>query len=318
MHYTKRRIVCLLAISLATLVRAAPREGPEPMERIRALGLASIPGAMLTFYSPHAKRRARHLQSVLSGEIVFYSELFHTAPSPIALGVLNADQWSKVVEGTPFGMPSLVGNREAVFVMPASWSDVAWISFANREIVPPQVLKKALANGKSWEQIIFEGADGIGAHEIGHSVIIQIDVDPQTHWLDEYLASYAGYAYLKAKHPSEALALEIFWSQGLDSPHPMTKLHDFDSQYEEIIQTAPANYGWYQTVFAQRVMEVYRTEGVQFLRTIRSAFPKNGAHLNTSQVLEQLEALSPGWKDRAAQLEAGNVKAVDLMTIVKL
>ncbi len=98
----------------------------------------------------------------------------------------------------------------------------------------------------------------------------------------------------------------------------MTKLKDFDAKYEEIAQTAPANYGWYQTVFAQRVMNLYRTDGVEFIRKIQSAFPKNGPNLDTAQVLERLETLRPGWKEWAAQLEADKVQPVDLSTIVEL
>jgi hypothetical protein len=313
----------VLFVLAVMLVRAAPDEvsnpgNQEPMDRIHALGLASLPGPMPAFYSPHAKQRAHHLQDILGGQMAYYSDLFHTKFSSVALGVLNAGQWPRVAGELPYGMPALIGSRDAVFVMPAGWRDVSWMSLANRESVPPEVLKKALSSGKTWEQIKFEGADGIGSHEISHSVIAQIGIDPQTHWLDEFLASYAGYAYLKASHPAQALALEIFWSQGLDAPHPMTKLKDFDAKYEEIAQTAPANYGWYQTVFAQRVMNLYRTDGVEFIRKIQSAFPKNGPNLDTAQVLERLETLRPGWKEWAAQLEADKVQPVDLSTIVEL
>ncbi len=137
-------------------------------------------------------------------------------------------------------------------------------------------------------------------------------IDTQTHWFNEFLASYVGYAYLKAKHPAEALASEIFWTQGLDAPHPFTKLSDFENRYDELEQKYPANYGWYQLALDQRVIEIYRSSGVQFLRSVRSAFPKHGPKLESNEVLEKLDALVPGWKSWSTRVEAGDIEAVKL------
>lgn len=39
------------------------------MGGIKSLGLESIPGSIPTFYSPHARARAKYLQGLLGGEI---------------------------------------------------------------------------------------------------------------------------------------------------------------------------------------------------------------------------------------------------------
>jgi hypothetical protein len=230
----------------------------------------------------------------------------------VTMAVLNTEQWSKVAGEDPYGMPSVGESNPYVFVMPASWAQVTWMPFPKRAAVPPAILRQALANGRTWNEVKFEGCDGIGTHEIGHAIVDQLGIDSQTHWFNEFLASYVGYAYLKAKHPREALSSEIFWTQGLDAPHPFTKLDDFESRYDEIEQKYPANYGWYQLALDQRVIEIYRRGGVQFLHSVRSAFPKHGPKLNTTQVLDKLEALSPGWKSWSMRVEAGDVEAVKL------
>jgi hypothetical protein len=280
------------------------------MDGIESLDLESIPGSMPTFYSPHARQRAKYLQDLLGGEIAYYAQVFQVPLTPITLAVLNPQQWPTVAGREPYGMPSVDGTRPAVFVMPVSWDPVTWMVVPKREEVPPTMLRKALANGKKWGQVKFEGCDGIGAHEIGHSIVRQLGIEPQTKWFNEFLASYVGYAYLKAKAPAQALSNEIFWTAGLaESPHPFTKLDDFESKYDQLQQEYPGNYGWYQLALDQRVIEIYAQNGVEYLREVRKAFPAGAAKLDTAQLISKLESISPGWTAWAAHLEAGNVKA---------
>jgi hypothetical protein len=294
---------------------APPPSAPDPEESkridaIQSLGLKSIPGSMPTFYSPHTQLRAKYLQRLLGGEIQYYAHQFDVPFGPVTMAVLNAEQWPEVAGDEPYGMPSIDGTKPPVFIMPASWNEVTWMVVPKREQVPPAILRKALANGKHWNQVKFEGCDGIGTHEIGHSVIRQLGIDPQTKWFNEFLASYAGYAYLKARDPGQALSNEIFWTFGLkNSPHPFTKLDDFESKYDELQEKYPGNYGWYQLALDQRVIEIYRQSGVDYLREIRQQFPLGGAKLDSAQVLNKLETISRGWKSWAARLEAGHANA---------
>ena len=288
------------------------------MDAIQSLGLKSIPGSMPTFYSPHTLVRAKYLQGLLGGEIQYYAQHFDVAFRPVTMAVLSAEQWPNVAGDEPYGMPSMDGTRPPVFVMPASWNEVTWMVVPKREQVPPAILRRALANGKQWNQVKFEGCDGIGTHEIGHSVIDQLGIDPQTKWFNEFLASYAGYAYLKARDPGQALSNEIFWTIGLkNSPHPFTQLADFESKYDELQQRYPGNYGWYQLALDQRVIEIYRQSGVDYLQQIRKQFPTGGPKLDSVQMLNELEVISPGWKAWAARLEAGHVNAINLQPVVQ-
>lgn len=309
--------VPLLTAMLPSCLHAAPSENSgaagdsKRMVSIRTLRLASIPGAMTTYYSPHSETRAKYLQDLLGGEIAYYSKQFHVDLTPVTMAVLDAKQWPKVAGDDPYGMPSVDGTSPAVFVMPASWKGVTWMVIPSREEVSPGMLRKALANGKKWNQVKFEGCDGIGTHEIGHSIIRQLGIDPQTRWFNEFLASYAGYAYLKATDPEQALSNEIFWTVGLNkSPHPFTKLDDFESKYDELQQTYPGNYGWYQLALDQQVIEIYRQRGLEFLREVQERFPRGGATMNSAQVLDKLEGIGPGWRAWSTLVESGTITAI--------
>ncbi len=309
--------ITLLTAMLPSCLHAAPSENSgaaddsKRMDSIRALRLESIPGTMPTYYSPHSETRAKYLQDLLSGEIAYYSKQFHVDLAPVTMAVLDAQQWPKVAGDEPYGMPSVEGTSPAVFVMPASWKGVTWMVIPSREEVPPGMLRKALANGKKWNQVKFEGCDGIGTHEVGHSIIRQLGIDPQTRWFNEFLASYAGYAYLKATDPEQALSNEIFWTVGLNkSPHPFTKLDDFESKYDELQQTYPGNYGWYQLALDQQVIEIYRQRGLEFLRQVQARFPRGGPTMNSAQVLDKLEGISPGWRAWWTLVESGTITAI--------
>ena len=307
-------VLAVLAVLTPLCLHAAPPLSPavanesKRMDALRSLRLDSIPGAMPTFYSPRAEARAKYLQALLGGEIQFFADEFHVALRPVTMAVLNVKQWPYVAGDEPYGMPSIDGTEPPVFVMPASWDGVKWMAVPRRKQVPPAMLRAALANGRKWEQVKYEGCDGIGTHEIGHSIIRQLGIDPQTHWFSEFLASYVGYAYLKATDPGQALSNEIFWITGISTaPHRFTKLDEFESKYDELQERYPGNYAWYQLALDQRVIETHQKQGLDFLRQVRAQFPRGGPTLDSAQVLDRLESMSPGWRAWSARVEAGDI-----------
>ncbi len=120
-----------------------------------------------------------------------------------------------------------------------------------------------------------------------------------------------GYAYLKATDPRQALSSEIFWTVGLsNAPHRFTKLDDFDNKYDELQERYPGSYGSYQLALDQRVIEIYQQRGLRFLRQVQARFPISGPALNSAQVLDKLEAISPGWKAWSERLGVGDITPV--------
>ncbi len=287
------------------------RVPPDRLTQLTALNDPTLPGSMVTHYTPGHIERARRLQSLLDGELNFYETQFNTRLEPVTLAVLDAGQWPKVAGSLPYGMPSMSYGKHGVFVMPARWEEVTWMPFPRQGDTDPTLLKKALGTGKSWRTLLNEGADGIGTHEIGHQIVFGLKITPMTHWQNELLASYIGYAYLQAKHPDEVQANELFWRAGLTGSHPYTSLADFEGKYQELSEKYPANYGWYQCALDQRVIEVYRQSGLDFVKQMQQAFPPNGPELDTNSVLDKLENLNPGWKAWAQQVGSGKIKVAE-------
>ncbi|WP_158944871.1 hypothetical protein [Granulicella sp. S190] len=268
-----------------------------------------LSGSLPTFYTPGNKARAKSLQKLIGGETEFYHQQFQIDFPPITLAVIDEKQWPQVSGKLPYGVPSMY---RGVFIMPAEWQTVTTVPFPHKSDLDPATLKQALAHGRKWKDLEFRGGDGIGTHEIGHVVFRLLEIDPQVKWFREFLASYIGYSYLKAKRPKEVIANEIFWRAGLKTPHPHTSLDYFESQYSELTSKEPNNYAWYQFALDQRLLEIYQQQGIDFLRKVRTAFPKGGPKLDTDQVIDTLETISPGWKRWKEQIDTGNVHPAPL------
>jgi hypothetical protein len=272
------------------------------MESIHALGLPKLSGGSLPVYFSAGKEvRARKLQAFVEGERNFYRAKLGVSLDDLVLAVLNPRQWESVSAPLPYGMPSVEGHPR-VIVMPADWDQVTAMPLPRDWEASPSLRKRAKATGMTWKALIHLGADGIGAHELGHVIIEDYGIDAQTHWFNEFLASYIGDVYVVEEQPQDVEANRIFWRASLEWPHAHTTLADFDAQYDEIMQNDPRNYGWYQCAFDQRVIAVHKREGLEFLTKIKAAFPLGGPRLTEAQVLEKLEAIDPGWKAWAAEL----------------
>jgi len=263
-----------------------------------------IPGAMKTFYSPGYRVRAEFLQKLLTGEFGYYTKKFGVEFAPVTLAVLSRDQWTKVVP-FPYALPSITMTRPYIFTMPSDWSTSTTFPFPQKEDVDLATLNRARSEGHTWETLRWEGGDGIGTHEIGHSISSQLGIDPHANWFAEFLASYIGYAYLKAEHPEEVLGNEIFWKAGfLKTHHPHTSIEYLETHYEEIPIQDPANYAWYEFALDQRLLEVYEQQGFDFLVKVRNRFPVDGSKLSTAQILDILETIQPGWKAWAQRMDS--------------
>jgi hypothetical protein len=276
---------------------------PQPrMESIQALHLTRLSGGDLpTYFSAGVEARARKLQAFVEGERSFYRIKLGVPLDDLVLAVLNPQQWDPVSAPIPYGMPSVEGHPR-VIVLPADWDLVTAMPFPRESEVSLPLRKRAKATGMPWKELMHRGGDGIGAHELGHVILEDYGIEAQTHWLNEFLASYIGDVYVVERQPQDVEANRILWRASLEWPHPHTTLADFDAHYDEIMQNDPRNYGWYQCALDQRVIAVHTREGLGFIAKIKAAFPAGGPKLTEEQVLDKLEAIDPGWKAWAADL----------------
>ncbi len=277
---------------------------PSRLDLVKTLDNPILQGSLPTSYSPGSEQRAKALQKFLEGERSFYQEKLGIKLADLSLAVLSPDQWPKAVPDLPYGMPS-VSRNPSVIAMPTRWEGADWGAFPKETDVDPSLVKEVTSSGGNWNQILYRGADGIATHELGHVIIARYGIDPQVHWFNEFLASYAGYAYLKEKVPEDLMANEIFWVFGLRQPHPHTSLADFESMYNRLARELPGNYGWYQSAISQRVIEVYKQRGLDFLKSVQKQFPVGASGATNDVVLDRLEQINTGWKVWAKLLEAG-------------
>jgi hypothetical protein len=308
----------LMASSLAAQAQrsepaADPSEdGQQRLQALLALHDLKLPGAIPTYYTAGYAGNARYTQNLVADEFLFYAASMQLRSPSTVLAVLDAKQWPLVAQGLPYGMPSVSDHEPFVIAMPAEWKSVTALPFPRKEDVSVDDLKILLAHGAPWDEVRYQGGYGVATHEIGHAIIRQLKIDPQVSWFNELLASYIGFAYLYAKHPETIAGNEIFWKQGLSSPHPFTSLAYFEKNYGDLASNHPVNYAWYQFAFDARGLEVYRRRGLEFVRAVAKQFPAGGPRLNSDQVLEKLEAIDPGWKDWAARLEANKISPRDI------
>ena len=92
----------------------------------------------------------------------------------------------------------------------------------------------------------------------------------------------------------------------VDRPQLHVSLEDFESQYMQILTTAPANYSWYQGQFMEQVQRVYVRRGIRFLTKVRAAFPAGARRfaLGNAETLRRLEAIDPSFSAWAQSLAA--------------
>jgi hypothetical protein len=129
--------------------------------------------------------------------------------------------------------------------------------------------------------------------------------------LNEWLASFVGYAFLHERRPAQARLWDAVLQGYVDAvPAPAHRsLADFDRLYFGV---GARNYVWYQAQFQQRVREVHARQGIGFVDALRRAglaLGPDGADRDSAALLGALETIVPGWRSWAARVERGPTAA---------
>ena len=121
-------------------------------------------------------------------------------------------------------------------------------------------------------------------------------------WFNEFLANYLMEAYLAEAAPRSRVfgVARRDWFITLKPRY--TSLDDLERLY---IGVGAENYGWYQSHFERRVVSVYRAQGFDFLRRVKTTFPAGSAPAPVPDVLDRLESISPGFMEWAKDLTNG-------------
>jgi hypothetical protein len=274
----------------------------EFLPRVVKLDLPSLPGPVPTYYDHGAKTRAERLQADIRGMNGFYQEQLGVQVA-VNLAVLNSNQWTRV-NPIPFGLPGVHGDPPVVFIPAYSGGYASRKLLDRKEAIPAEVLQDYLRTSqRSFEAASDDFVDFIALHELGHALLVHYGIDPSCNWLNEFLASYFGYAFLAERRPERKPVIALFGRP--PQTHPKhTTLADFERLYFLV-----DDYAWYQGRFERRIQEMYPQAGLQFIKDLKRVLPRTVPipegvaipdpvvnRLPPEVVIERLETIAPGFQ----------------------
>jgi hypothetical protein len=208
------------------------------------------------------------------------------------------------VNPIPFGLPGVHGEPPVVFIPAHSGGWAFRKMLARKEAIPADVWQDYLRTSqKSFEAASDDFVDFIALHELGHALLVRYGIDPSCNWLNEFLASYFGYAFLAERRPERKPVIALFGRPSQARPKHTT-LADFERLYFLV-----DDYAWYQGMFERRIQEMYPQAGLQFIKDLKRALPRTASipdgvsipdpvvnRLAPEVVVEKLDAIAPGFQ----------------------
>jgi hypothetical protein len=278
---------------------AADPSGGLTLSRIREVAGESRPGSVQLFFTPGHSARAEMLQRMVEEGVRFFADSLQLR-AEVNLAVLDAPAWAELSD-VPYGIPFFSPIASVIFLPATLDGPIPADYLSHRAHYSSESMEKIRASGLTFEEGAHTMVDLIGYHELGHLLTHAFGIRPPSAWMSEFLATYFAYAFLRREHPK----LASLWDGIVPIPasyQPQhTSLQDFDRLYFGV---GPQNYFWYQGAFAARVTEVFSGRGLDFLRSVRQAFPAGVEEQPSShQVLERLDGIHPGFIAWADSLE---------------
>jgi len=304
-------ITPLLAQAQAQLPAAVPASAAAPrpaplLEGVRALGLPTSSGRITAHHAVGADEKALRLRQTVEAAMDFYRERLGVE-LPLHMAVLNRAQWGVLVPWQPYGIPGVAGQPPVIFMPAGDDGLAAEDALALKGRAKPDTQALLARSGLSFDEAARRYVDLVGLHELGHAMTRALGIRVPSRWLDEWLATYFAYAFLRERQPLQAHVWDGILQTYLDAVQPAhTTLADFDRLYFGV---GANNYVWYQAQFQRRVAQAYEAHGlalVAVLREVLSAPTAEGAPalLSPATLIERLEPRLPGFRAWAAGFEA--------------
>lgn len=301
----RRRFGCLVAIAFVLLGPGfvfCRAEEANYLKRLQGLGLAHLEGQIEAYYSHGAQSRAKKLQAMIEDMNTFFQKRMGIK-AEVTLAVLDSADWTKVSQW-PYGLANIEGKPPVIFMPATSGGMAHQLMMARRQAIPSDVLQAFMeSNHTTFEAAVDQFVELMGFHELGHQLCEVYAIDPQVHWLSEFIATYFLYAYVSERKAEMKPVFDLFGRPSKTRPKN-TSLEDFERLYDKV-----DDYGWYQGMFEVRVRQLYPKMGLKFLEELRRRFPAstdaskeqraNGeaaSSVSPTRVLEQVEQIAPGFQ----------------------
>jgi hypothetical protein len=268
-------------------------ESRDLLLRIRALHLPSSRNRITVHHAEGHWEKALGLRALIEDAMRFYEDSLNVREE-LHLAVLTPEQWAAVITWQPYGIPGVAGTPPVAFLPATDDNLAANDARAIRDAVSPATIRLIEASGHSYEEGAARYVDLVGLHELGHTYTTGMGIRPSQLWLGELLATYFAYAYLRQHQPRQAQLWDGILQAYRDAVRPdHTSLADFERLYFGV---GARNYVWYQARFQEMVREAYDAMGLDFLREVRAAFPRDEVERpNLEETLRRLERMHPGF-----------------------
>ncbi len=274
-----------------------------PLQDLQDLKLPISKNKITVHYSAGYEKKVLEIRPLLEGMMKFYEDKL-TIKQEFSGVIVTREDWEKlsVAANYPYGIPCFT-REPALIILPATGDNAATsLTLPLKDKISPSQLSEIQRSGYDFESAAVKFVDLIGLHEIGHLYSVTYGINPQNHWLDEFLATYFAYAFLKQEHPNLATVYRVMSS--IDDPTykpKYTSLDDFDRLYFGV---GLENVGWYHHKLTQKVVQVCERKSLSFLADARKAFPLSEKQGIASRVaLERLEKIDPGFVEWAKNLK---------------
>lgn len=286
----------------ATRPAAAARQPAPLLDRLRALGLPQSTGRITAHHAAGHEATARRLRELVEAAMAFYRDRLGIE-APLHMAVLTREQWEGLIVWQPYGIPGVAGNPPVIFLPATDDGLAAQDALSLRERASPAALALLASSGLSFDEAARRHVDLVGLHELGHAYVRAFGIQPPSRWLDEWLATYLAYAFMRERSPASARLWEAVLQVYVDAVQPAhTSLADFDRLYFGV---GAQNYVWYQAQFQRRVASAYEAHGVGLIPIVRDALAVSAAEpLTPAAMLDRLERRLPGFRAWAAELDA--------------
>lgn len=282
-----------------TSARAAtetPPDLPQAVElsqRLDSLHLPAVSRRYRIHFSPGYRSLAEDVARLTSGAAQFFQDSLQVTLK-MRIAVVGEGDWERLQLGLPYGLPNVIGPPHTAFI-PATAKGAVASDYLALEKDLSAAAKQRLADlGLTWSQAVDQMILLIAFHELGHTFAYEAGIEPHSHWVDEFLASFLAYAYMRYERPELARVWDLMSEVKLAHYIPT---HRTLSELEQLyLDVGVPDYVWYQSAFQPRIREVFEARGLSFARSLRTAFPTGGPKLPANQVLERLESIAPRFR----------------------
>lgn len=288
-------LLTLLILNISSAAETLTAQGEQHLtmyERIKQMELDSLYAGLWVYYPEGYAERAGVIGRRISASDQFYSDSLGVEVQ-ISIALLDPEHYDRGGFMNPYGLPFISGG---ITVMPADLRSGAVIDMFSpfEEALTADNIEMLQKAGFTYGEAKQMMVDLIGLHEIGHEQVRAFGINTRQRWFDELMASYFGYAYLRAMEPRLAVvwdAVTRAGREGYKSTH--TSLGDFNRLYTGV---GVGDYVWYQNIFQERVRDVYNEHGLDFVRDVKKRLGNTHLRTETAEdLLTVLEEIAPGF-----------------------